>query len=186
MANEIDKSYFTGGELKIPQISNVDVVVSLQWFIDAKEPKFLSLLLGANLYAAYLAGINVVAPAVPDAKWVTLQNKLKTVNGSAKQSPIANYIYYWWQRANETASTGTGEKVLASDNAKDASARVKAGRAWNEMAHWNRDIRTFLKDNATYPEYTEPNRTWVTYGDDLKRKIYNEWVELFKPMNFLL
>lgn len=67
----IDASYFVG-ELNIPNTDQPAVLQRLTWFIEKYEPQFLLKLMGYPLYKAFLAGINVVSPAVPDIKWLNI------------------------------------------------------------------------------------------------------------------
>lgn len=79
----------------------------------------------------------------------TVQNK----------SLIANYIYYWYQKDQQTTTVGSGEVNNASQNATNTTGGRKAARAWNEMAHMNRELYAFLEANRTvYPEYDRPDR----------------------------
>lgn len=67
----IDASYFVG-DLNIPNTGDAPVAQRLTWFIEKYEPEFLQKLMGYPLYKAFLAGINVISPAVPDMKWLNI------------------------------------------------------------------------------------------------------------------
>lgn len=67
----IDASYFVG-ELTIPNSDQEPVVERINWFIEKYETQFLQKLMGYPLYKSFLAGINVVLPAVPDIKWINI------------------------------------------------------------------------------------------------------------------
>lgn len=67
----IDASYFVV-DLDIPNTDQPAVLQRLTWFIEKYEPEFLQKLMGYPLYKAFLAGINVVSPAVPNIKWLNI------------------------------------------------------------------------------------------------------------------
>jgi hypothetical protein len=67
----IDASYFVG-ELNIPNSDQAPVIERITWFIEKYEPDFLQKLMGYPLYKAFLTGINVVTPSVPDIKWINI------------------------------------------------------------------------------------------------------------------
>jgi hypothetical protein len=72
----------------------------------------------------------------------------------AKRSIIANYIYYWWQRDNQTQSTSTGESKAKKENAYNVSGADKAARAWNEMRDGVLECYGYLQYNyGLYPTY---------------------------------
>jgi len=85
---------------------------------------------------------------------VALPTPATVIAGSAKQSPIANYVFYFYSRNQATSATGTGEKQLSAQNAINASAISKQTEAWNQMVDWNRELYDFLEFHlTTYPEW---------------------------------
>lgn len=83
----IDTSYFVG-ELNIPNTDQAAVLQRLTWFIAKYEPEFLRKLMGYPLYKAFLAGINVVSPAVPNIKWLNILY-------GAEYTDYQGYIQKW-------------------------------------------------------------------------------------------
>jgi len=67
----IDISYFVG-DLKIPNSADAAVIERVNWYIQKYEPEFLRHLLGYPLYKAFLAALNVVPPAVPDQRMISI------------------------------------------------------------------------------------------------------------------
>jgi hypothetical protein len=162
----IDTSYFVG-ELNIPDTDNPNVAERLTFFISKYEEQLLRNVLGNALYAAYVAGI---AAATPDQKWLDLRDgktytdqagKTKYWMGfrkaSTKQSLIAPYVYYWYQRDRVTITSGIGEVESNADNSsKVASPGRKMMRAWNEMADLVCDLVHFLNTKVDdYPQWKE-------------------------------
>lgn len=146
----IDSTYFRA-ELLIAGLSNTidGNATRLTSFINKYEARYLKDLLGDDLYAEFISGITV-DPI--DAKWIDLQNKI--VNSTTKESPIANYVYYYFQRDATTSTVGVGESNQISENANSASSVDKQIRAWNEMVDYNRKLVKFIQENkADYPSY---------------------------------
>lgn len=70
-----------------------------------------------------------------------------------KQSPIANFIYYWYLRNNATTTAGSGE--AGNNVSAPVSPKTKMVRAWNQMAEWNLELVEFLLSNmSVYTEFT--------------------------------
>lgn len=163
----IDKSYFFG-EINIAGLGNIPVQNTLALFIGKREPEYLELVLGYAFNALFTAAM-AVDPIV--TRWSDLLNgaeyknckgftkKWKGFKNTDKQSPIANYIFHWYDRDNVTFPTTTGEKEGKSDNAKSASSNAKMVRAWNEMIDQTALLHDFLlnkKDvsgTLIYPEF---------------------------------
>lgn len=144
----IDASYFVN-ELDIPGQSNtVDSTGSaLSSFIVKYETRYLKELLGLELYAEFQAGL-LVDPI--EQKWIDLRNALR--NETTKESPIANYVYYWWMRNNVSHTASIGEVVPVAENSQRTSPVGKMVRAWNEMVNLNREIVPTM--DANYLSYT--------------------------------
>src|SRR5574341_413931 len=84
---------------------------------------------------------------------------LNTVTGSAKQSLIANYVYYQWQQDQVTQTVGLGEAATKAENAVMVSPANKMINAWNEMVEWIKEMVCFLDSNLSdYPEWQDQNR----------------------------
>lgn len=70
------------------------------------------------------------------------------------ESPIADYVYYWYLRNNNTQTAAMGEVAGQAENATKVSPGYKMAKAWNDMVAKNRILREFLLVNNTiYPEY---------------------------------
>lgn len=91
----------------------------LSYYVDKYEREFLRLLLGDELYDAFIAGLEE-----PDnARWLALKDKIYDTTGSYPLSPAANYVYYMLISHNVTATTMKGEVVPEQDYAKNASSK---------------------------------------------------------------
>jgi hypothetical protein len=78
-----------------------------------------------------------------------------TLPGIALDSPIANYVYYWFMRDNATQSTTMGEVSTSKENAISMGPGEKMSRAWNEMSQRVRQLAHFMNTKRdVYPEWT--------------------------------
>lgn len=160
----IDRTYFVG-ELNIPNTHVAAISSQLSLFIQKYEEKFLRDVLGYSLFKSF----NAAWPST-DQKWIDLVEGVEYIsNGKTKfwrglvdavsgdvsfdTSPIANYIYYWWQRNNHTQTATTSEVKTANENATVASPALKMVRAWNEMSTWVCELVDYL--DARKDDYTE-------------------------------
>lgn len=150
--------YFQG-ELLIPNIkpvSSTELVIPvitsqrelLDMFVDKYEKKFLTDFLGKDLCKRfYDAFWNLVGAAPPE--WEALKNHL--YNTDLWLSPIANYIYYWFQRNSATSTSGVGEVRTIAENAVIESPSYKMTRAWNEMVDMLiHEIEPWILENNVY------------------------------------
>lgn len=169
----INSTYFFG-DLTIAQASQPEVSRTIQAFINKYEPLFLKEVLGYQLSKDFIAGIADTDSI--DPKWDKILSgseytdtfgNLRKWNGFKStapliNSPIACFVYYWYQRDNETTTAGTGEVNSANQNATGASAVMKVSRAWQEMAENLAELYGFIEANITdYPEYKCPNYTML-------------------------
>jgi hypothetical protein len=164
MANQISTEYLKNGFVTIPNIDgsneiNTAIKNTLELYIGIKEPQYLLLMLGADLYAEYLLGIAVVP--TPLAKWTNLKNQL--LNSTLKISPIANYAYFFY--AQEKISKEISEET------PNFFTFNRCVQAWNEMVKMNLVIYKFLFDNID---------TYTSFAPDYENEQY---LELFKPLN---
>lgn len=150
----IDSSYFINEIFIAGQANSVDVESSrskLSGFIAKYEPRFLDEFLGHDLKIAFLDGLQI--QPIPE-KWQNLKNIL--VNEETKESPIANYVYFFYKRNEVTTTTGVGEFNQLSENAERASSIDKQVMAWNEMLDLSFKIYDFLKNNQSDYPYILP------------------------------
>lgn len=163
MASLITHDYFIRN-VTIAQISQPAVSEAIDDLLAVYEPDMLNALLGVDLYAALLAGLE--APVV-DPKWTDLLNGgtytdragRKTIwhglaNLSRLTSPIANYIYYQYARQTASWSAGAGEVLPTLMNGERFPAANKMATIWNDMVDMNYRMVGYLNENAaTYPEW---------------------------------
>lgn len=162
----INSSYFIG-EKNIPNITYADVSGVLNNLILAHENEYLKIALGYELFLLFMPGIIV---ATPNQRYLDILNgqDFTGENGKRKrwaglispatpfnaQSPIADYVYYYWLKFNHTQTSGLGEVRSEVQNAARVSPKHKAVMAWNGMVEKSWLLYEFLKVNpVTYPEF---------------------------------
>src|SRR5688500_3522091 len=140
--------------INIVNTNNTYVIIQLDHFINKYEKQLLTEVLGLTLYNSFKAGLAEVS--VPQI-WTDLKTGVDytDLNGKSrhwrgiistapKESLIANYVYYWYQRNNHTQTASTGETKGKQENADMASMAVKLMRAWNEMSEWICELIDYL------------------------------------------
>lgn len=164
----VDPCFFVG-EINIVgwESSSIPTRERLCHMIAMREPEFLDKALGVPFALEFASGITANNPKfllIKNGGTYTRQNgKTYRFNGLAKGSEyvsaIANYIYYWWCRDNETQSTTLGEASTKTDGASVASANAKAVRAFNTAARecialWDM-LRTAVNEDGSlvYPTF---------------------------------
>lgn len=138
----IDTDYFIG-EIVIGQIEQSEVEKNLLVFIKKYQKQFLKLMLGKSLYAAFDAGLAVGSP---DQKWLDMKAQL--VDEDDLTSPIAQYVYYWYQQDNTTQTVGIGQMKPESLNGYIVANTAKNVKAWNDMVKVNRAFSQWLYDHS--------------------------------------
>jgi hypothetical protein len=85
-----------------------------------------------------------------------------------KQSPIANYIYFWYRRSQFTKTTEFGETISTADNTQNVSANEKMATAWNEMHHWVCEFIEFMDTNSSQGPTVYPEWQWIYRWDTIR------------------
>lgn len=69
--------------------------------------------------------------------------------GTIKISPVANYVWWHYQRDNHVQFTGTGSKKAQAENAIDANPAYKMVRVWNDMREQLSFLWEYLRLNES-------------------------------------
>jgi hypothetical protein len=143
------------GELTIAQIEHTDVAARVEWFINKYEDMCLRKLLGEPLAEEFYIEYARVERA---EKWDVMAKRLKPI--------CAKFVYYYYQRNNETLTTAMGEVEAQVANATRVSIMHKAVAVWNEMLvdmtrfyRWL-DDKDFPKFREGVPESLKPKNTF--------------------------
>jgi len=158
----INTTYFIG-DLDLAVKSATWVVEALEMVIAIREPEYLRKMLGIRLYYEFITKLN--APPF-DFKWQLLRDGADWFDNNGnyrqwlgltndlKQSPIACYVYYWYNRKNFSKTLAEGQVVSKLNNAETVSPARKMVDAWNKMVKLNIELIDFLNFNtALYGEF---------------------------------
>ena len=140
----IDYTFFQDGLLMVdgamalaaPSPTNQAIGGRIEWFIQRYEPEYLCKLLGEELYNDFLVNGK-------EALWVKFKRLL--VDEASKVSPIANYVYFFMVRSNQSMATVNGMKKDGESNL--VSPNEKMVCAWNDMVAMNRKMYVWLCKN---------------------------------------
>lgn len=166
MTNLIDISYFIG-ERDVPNTTYEDVSGLLNHIIVQRQREYLVGVMGYDMYLLFEAGLAVVDPVPVDPIWLflrdggTFENYAGVdtyfggiANNTTKESPLADYVYYWWLRQTQTHNSGVGVVQAKVENANVVTATNIQAEVWNRMARANRVLREALTVSVDiYPAY---------------------------------
>lgn len=161
MVNLIDYTYFVD-ELQIANcFTDADVQTWLNASIARKQYEFLNKLLGPDIYLEFVTWYNINPADTTNTFYKLLNGDVFTFNGfsynwvglvnAQKMSPLANYVYYFYQRNNATQTTSPGEAKTNSQNATASSGYNKQKQAWDKMAEWVRVFEFFMNNYYNTP-----------------------------------
>lgn len=116
---------------------------------------------------------------------VPLPDPATVLPDQTKESPIANYVYYWIRRNNATQTSGSGEKIMQQDNATNESPIQKQTDAWNEMVDQCKVCREYLLSNVDlYPQYKDPYTLINRFANTGSRRVDTDLFEYVNALNF--
>ncbi len=72
------------------------------------------------------------------------------------ESPIADYVYYWYLRGKVNSAAGTGQVESKNENSVIVSSVRQQAKAWNDMVDKICLLKEFLMvEYLTYPEFQQ-------------------------------
>ncbi len=165
----LNTTYFDGGELNIPGTEQDPIADVLNDIISMYEPDYLQRALGYPLWKLFNAAINPGPAPVGRFKdlldggveYTDQNGHLKLYAGLKTKftTPIAMYVWYWWQVKNASYSSSQGEQKGKTENAGNVSVAQKQVQQWNKMNSITKDLWEYLKyskngdGTAKYPEF---------------------------------
>lgn len=175
----INKTYFETGELRLGQIGSVEVQEKINTAINAKEPKYLELMLGRTVYLELKAAIDALPAGNPykdlsllPQPWFSLVNGADYLSsygiGSANtihwvglaspddksNSPIAKYVFFYYTRSESTFLTGSGATVPKLENGTRVSVAGIQKWQWNTMVGLNKELFAYMHAHKNdFPEW---------------------------------
>lgn len=172
----IDYSYFIRN-ITIPNIdpakpTNAVTLDRLISFIQKYEPECLRNILGYALYKAMVIETSQrVSDLIYGADYIDYQNVSRRWRGliqpNEKISLIANYIYYFYQEAAATQTSGVNTNIPKGEASVAVSPADKMLNAWQFFHEETSELIYFLWNQnrpyslAVYPEFTEQQRYYT-------------------------
>jgi len=158
---------FFKGELVIAGRGDSNVVQMLDKVIAVREPQYLELVMGYECYKTFK---DAIAVNDPEQRWKDIRDgvdfrdttgrlrKWIGFSNTEKISPIANYVFFFYQRAQQSFSTGVGEVGAKSNNATAVDPSIKLYEAWNTCSEMTDTLQLLLKSKdesglSVYPEF---------------------------------
>lgn len=165
----IDATYFIRNinipNIDIAKISNAVTLERLNWFIMKYEPECLLKILGYSLYKAVLTENSTrITELIFGAEYVNSWGTTKKWEGLIQPTPkislIANYIYYYFQEASATQTSGVNTNVPKGEASEAVSVGDKMIYAWQFFNRETAKMVDFLVNKnsvgtAVYPEFTQ-------------------------------
>lgn len=162
MANLISVDYFIL-DINLPTSDENDVE-RINAFISKFEPKCLELILGYELAKVVKNETSQRVTDLVDGKEY-LNSKGYTVKWqgliqeSEKTSLIANYVYFYFQKANATQTMNNSTAAVGSTGGQSVAPAEKMVSAWNSFASEINQLLSFLWTyQDIYPEFSSDNR----------------------------
>lgn len=148
----IDTTYFDGGELNLPGTATVSGSEIITDLISIYEPEYLKMALGYPLWKLLQAALPTPAA---DSRFDKLLNGSEYVDGSGNtqywtglktmfNTPIAMYVWYWYQRKIASYSTPQGEQKGKTENAVNVGVDTKQMQHYNKMNRVTCQMHQFL------------------------------------------
>lgn len=142
----------------VPATNNTEAT-KLQLFIAKYEEEYLKFIFGQEFYDLFIAGLNAETAIYKAIKngdtFRDTSNVLQKWEGFTKgKNPIANYIYWYYQRSNASTTFGIGVRKGKAENSDEASPAQKMVDAWNEMVKFNFKLHQYLESKqSTFTTY---------------------------------
>lgn len=160
----VNQTFFVDNELELPNLSHAAELAKLNSFIAKFEPECLMKILGYPLFKLFgtettqrmtdlLNGVEYTDGMGQTQKWQGLKHDTTI-------SLIANYVWFFYQRALASRFTGTGTSVSKPEAGTEISPAGKMADAWNFFSSEVYAMTCFLwlkKDsqgNRVYPEFS--------------------------------
>lgn len=149
MASLLSPSFFIR-DINIPNTGTPAILNNLTSYINRYEPECLVNLFGYPLYKLFLADGFVSSRMIDlrdGSEYIDAFGNLKKFEGlvhDTNSSLIAFYVYYLFQEANATLTTGVSTKVSDSEGGKSVSPIEKMVYAWNQFSKGANILVDFL------------------------------------------
>ncbi len=137
-------------------------------FIEKYQPECLKKILGIELYNAFLTEDSQrMADILNGVDYTSYNNVLRQWDGLVHGdiSLIANYVYYYYQKANALQTTGTSTKASKAEAGNADSPIEKMVAAWQFFAEETRHLCSFLWNKQIGGVRVYPEFAYYTYNE---------------------
>ena len=133
----------------------------IDFYIEKYERKYLLKLLGAELYALFIADLTVTDPQVPQTQrfldifneFSIDENNYCLIESEGMRKMLIQLIYFHYVRENQVVNSATGTVSSSVELGLNASFKGNIVQAFNEGVDNSHAIQWFICDNPTiYPE----------------------------------
>ena len=129
-------------------------------YIEKYEKKYLLKLLGAELYALFIADLTVSDPQIPQTtRFLDIFNSFAKdesnciIESEGIRKMLTQLIYFHYVRENQVINTAGGTVSNSVELGKPASFKGNIVQSYNEGVNNSHSIQWFICDNSTvYPE----------------------------------
>lgn len=161
----VNSSFFIR-DINLVNLTEIRTLERLNYFISKHETECLKKILGLKLYNAFLTessqrmtdliyGVGYFSGSNFERYWYGIVYDINI-------SLVANYVYYYFQKANALQTVGTSTKASKSEAGVSESPKEKMVAAWKFFASDTRAMASFLWNktdddtdtgNRVYPEF---------------------------------
>ena len=133
----------------------------IDFYIEKYEKKYLTKLLGAELYALFIADLTVTDPQVPQTqRFIDIfnefsidENQYCLIESEGIRKMLIQLIYFHYVRENQVINSATGTVSSSVELGMSASFKGNIVQAFNEGVDNSHSIQWFICDKPTiYPE----------------------------------
>jgi len=132
----------------------------LDTYIEKYEKKYLTKLLGAELYGLFKADLTVTDPQVPQTQRFidifdefSIDENYCVIYSDGIRKMLTQLIYFHYVRENQVVNSATGTVSSAVELGNNASFKGNIVQAFNEAVDNSHAIQWYICDNPTvYPE----------------------------------
>lgn len=175
-ANALINSSFFVRDINLVNLTEIRTLERVNSFISKYEPECLKRIFGEALYRKYLSESSQrMTDLTFGTGYVSGSNFERYWDGIVHDgniSLVANYVYYYFQKANALQTVGTSTKASKSEAGTSESPADKMIAAWQFFASetramcsflWNKRVGDVVNGDRVYPEFTHYNYNETMY-----------------------
>lgn len=168
MPNLINTSFFVR-DINLVNVTDAKILERINSFITKYEPQCLLNILGYPLYKLFGTESSVRMTSILSGQEYTCNGEVCKWRGlvhDTDQSLIAYYIYFFFQEASATQTTGVSTAVKKTEAGVSVSPADKMVNAWNNFSSETYELISFLwnyqiSSLRVYPEFSS-TQFWVS------------------------